>query len=221
MSEVRDLDAEARRVVYRVLASLFLYPDDERLLGISAAAPELRRRAEPLLDLASCRAWGRLLDEVTGLSGADAQRLRLRLRLREAYTMLFVSGARGRSCPPYESAHTAEPEQAGLVSAKLGGEYAAVGLRPADAGELPDHVAIELDFLSFLCGKENEAEEPATWMHRRRAFLDRHFLRWLPRFAHSLDEIAPDGIYGRAARIALAFAREDRATIGMPAAAIG
>jgi TorA maturation chaperone TorD/NAD-dependent dihydropyrimidine dehydrogenase PreA subunit len=55
------------------------------------------------------------------------------------------------------------------------------------AGELPDHAAVELEFLSFLAEREEEdAEQAQKWRSARRRFLKEHVNRWLPQVAQQL-----------------------------------
>ncbi|HKZ76040.1 MAG TPA: molecular chaperone TorD family protein, partial [Actinomycetota bacterium] len=203
--------AELRRTVYRVLAGLFLFPDRERLATLATAAPEVRRRTEPLRDLAFFPSWDALVGKLEGLSDGDVE------RLQEEYTALFVSGAHGRSCPPYESAYAGGPGlESGLIGADIEAVYASVGMGVVATGELPDHLAVELEFLSFLCGEEAGSADPSdgdAWRARQHAFLSKHLLRWLPTFVSGLRAVDPGGFYRGAAEAALEFAGHDKVLV--------
>ena len=55
------------------------------------------------------------------------------------------------------------------------------------AGELPDHAAVELEFLSFLAEQEEEdAGRAQKWRTARHRFLKEHAGRWLPDVGRSL-----------------------------------
>ena len=201
--------AEVRRTVYRVLSSLHLYPDEERIEALRDAAPALRDDGAALRELPGFAAWDRLLERIAGLADDEA------VSLAEEYTALFLSGARNRSSPPYESAHIASgPFDAGAIGAAVEIVYAEAGLAVGGAakGELPDHVAVELDFMSWLCGKETEAAAPSEeleWRARQRSFLDEHLLRWLPSFAAGVARAVPASFYLDVARAAQEFAEHD------------
>ncbi len=56
-------------------------------------------------------------------------------------------------------------------------------------GELPDHAAVELEFLSFLAEREEEdAGQAQQWRTARRRFLKDHVNRWLPQVARQLAQ---------------------------------
>lgn len=65
--------------------------------------------------------------------------------------------------------------------------YRQAGVEPA--GELPDHAAVELEFLSFLTEREEEdAGQAQQWRAVRRRFLKAHANRWLPQVARRLAQ---------------------------------
>jgi TorA maturation chaperone TorD len=200
--------AGARRVVYRTLAAVLLPPEEERLATLVIAAPELRRLTEPLEGSEPFPAWLEFVDRLAAFGQNDLE------RAGRDHTMLFQSGSPDRSVPPYESSHIAVPEfgQA-MVSAQVETCYRAAGLVMADVarGELPDHVAVELEFLAFLCGQEASAEEEmaARWRAEQRSFLEGHLLRWLGTFEARLKEVAPGSEPTRATSVARAFAQHD------------
>jgi ferredoxin len=56
------------------------------------------------------------------------------------------------------------------------------------SGELPDHAAVELEFLSFLAKREEEdAGQAQKWRAARRRFLKEHAGRWLPEMGRRLS----------------------------------
>ena len=65
--------------------------------------------------------------------------------------------------------------------------YAAEGLAP-DGHSLPDHVAVELEFMAHLARREAKAreqgdeEEALACLRQQEAFLGEHLGHWLPRF---------------------------------------
>lgn len=199
-----DALPDLRRTVYRVLASLFLEPSDERLAEAVTAVPELRSRLEPLGELTFFPMWEDLLQTLEGLTDEHVD------DIREEHAGLFVAGVRGRSCPPYESAYAPGGAlEAGAVASEIAATYLAVGLAPR-TGEEPDHLAVELEFLSFLCGEEAaSAPDSDAWRRLQRTFLDEHLLRWLPAFARDVRDTAPEGFYRRVAGAALRFVEDD------------
>ena len=135
--------------------------------------------------------------------------------MREDHTTLFVSGAKG-SCPPYASANSGPDADVGMIAASVDAAYRASGFVLDADGEAPDHVAVELDFLSALCAREAEAAtapEAEDRRQRQYAFLASHLLRWLPAFAGAVRSARPDGFYADATLVALRFAQHDLAVI--------
>lgn len=200
--------ANARRVVYRTLASLLLPPTEERVTRAVRAAPELRELTEPLEGFEPFAAWESLLSRLEQLEEGGTE------RLNREHTMLFLSGSPGLSVPPYESAHVKTPEfgQA-MLSAQVESCYRAAGLAMAEVagGELPDHLSAELEFLAFLCHREAESasEQAARWRAEQLAFLGQHLLRWVGVFETRLRVVAPDAMATHAVAVARSFAEHD------------
>lgn len=209
MAESPPDAAELRRIAYRALSALFLYPDDERLGGLAAAVAEIRRAIDLLGGSPFLSGWETVLERLGDLPEDEAE------ALRAEYTTLFIAGVKGRSCPPYESVHIgAGPYGSGSIGAAVEAVYAEAGLAVGGAaeGELPDHIAVELDFLSYLCGREAGAassNEALAWRRRQRKFLEEHLLRWLPAFEQGLAATMPEGFYRKVARAAREFAEHD------------
>lgn len=67
--------------------------------------------------------------------------------------------------------------------------------------EVPDHVAVELEFLYLLILKQNEAaraghdEVLASWAHLRGMFLERHLGAWVGRFTQAVKDGAQTAFY--------------------------
>ena len=65
-------------------------------------------------------------------------------------------------------------------------QYRRAGLELS--GELPDHAAVELEFLSFLARREEEdAGQAQKWRAARHRFLKEHAGRWLPEVGRRLS----------------------------------
>jgi TorA maturation chaperone TorD len=76
-------------------------------------------------------------------------------------------------------------------------------------------VAVELEFMSFLCAQEAEAWEAEDirqarqFLKTERRFLKAHLNRWFPQFAGRVKELSPDGVFATATRAAAAFIVHD------------
>ncbi len=207
-----------REATYRLLSQTFLRPDEERARAVAEAARALRQEgATSLARFAFFGEWSRLLRFLE-----DFVERRIEDIQRE-YVSLFVANSRGLPCPPYESVYR-EPagRPTGWLLAQVEGEYAAAGLAPSpDLGELPDHVAVEMEFMAVLCGRETQAWEERNLaqgvdaLRRQAAFLDRHLALWLPAFARELVAADSGGAYAVVAEAAEALISYDRDLLGM------
>lgn len=79
--------------------------------------------------------------------------------------------------------------------------------------EMPDHVAVELEFLYLLIFKQNEAaragfdEVFASWAHLQHMFLERHLGAWIGRFAEATRRGAQTAFYRDLAALTERFVR--------------
>jgi len=102
--------------------------------------------------------WERFLQRVVSIEGGFDD-------LRGSYLGLFGGGSAREPVSLCESAYL-EPEAAGCgrTLSELEGEYSRSGLATAPEGMSPD-VAVELDYLGFLCRREEQAwsaEDPRS-----------------------------------------------------------
>jgi TorA maturation chaperone TorD len=198
----------AFHAAYRVLSTLFLPPEQNRLATVVTAVPELRSIVWPLSNLSCGPAFDRVLKELERLEDEDVE------RLGSDHAALFLSGSRDHAVQPYESWHVgvdgyAQP----AASAELSARYRAAGLAVGIAGELPDHIAVELEFCAYLCHQEGDAgtrEERQRWQRERRTFLIEHPLRWFAAFEDALQASMARSLYVGFARAARAVAADDR-----------
>ncbi len=209
---MKDLEALlARSILLRWGARLFLYPDEALTddLGSGRAAAQLTAA------LAALDADPPLSEAVDALFAALRTPSRDDVGLAEEYTFLFE---RDVHCPLYEASYR---EERSLVFthdlAEISGFYGAFGVQVSlTHPDRPDHLSLELDFLSFLYAKQAYAVEQG-WKRRgvltskaRERFLQEHLAEWLPRFTDRLDQHARLGFYPAAARLAQAVLDSDR-----------
>ena len=91
------------------------------------------------------------------------------------------------------------------------------------AGELPDHVATELEFMHFLAFKEltalRRAEDPSSYRHAQHDFLERQLISWLPDLETRLSGLEPAPFYAALIMLTNAFTRGEHAYLRNGAAA--
>jgi DMSO reductase family type II enzyme chaperone len=181
------------QILYRLFAWLFLYPDADRL-------EILRQGAEEILALEPL--WGTEI-----YAGWLKKVLKYLIRLDENATNELINEHNRLFlikplAPAYESIYIAPQGQArGWIAAQVERIYARFNLAMADLNELPDHLAVELEFLSFLCGEQAgafEAGDTAQVQAYRRAqedFLEQHLRRWVPLFHQRISQWEAEGFY--------------------------
>jgi DMSO reductase family type II enzyme chaperone len=199
--------------VYRLFSSLFLYPSGDRLATLRAAAEELLHEHGlwPTLDFAE--SWYGLLNVMARLDEESTA------TIEEEYVRLFLVNP---NAPPYESVYR-DPDghTRGLIAVQLAREYAEAGLALAPSmKEPPDHIAVELEFMSFLCDLEaqkseaNAQEECSRALERQHVFLRQHLGHWFPIFAQRVREAAPEKLYGAVIEVVDAFIGYDLEVLG-------
>ncbi len=170
--------------------------------------------------------WSRpVADEVATWSGAAPAETEVRRRmpagsaamlnsgrgdgagLLDEYERLFV-GPGPVPCPPYESFWREDVpidirrSLMGPCTAELRQLYGALGLELAPAsGEMPDHIAVELEALAYA------ASSPATYGPARTLFSE-HLRRWLPRLCRAVAHETESTFYRDLAETTMAWTGE-------------
>lgn len=107
------------------------------------------------------------------------------------YLAAFELG-RGKSpVPLFEGMHRGDLGREGILEDLLRFyEFFDVKLSEIDR-EYPDHLVTELEFLAWLCLREQAAEQKGgdaeSFRRAARDFLDRHLAAWLPTFRRKLE----------------------------------
>jgi DMSO reductase family type II enzyme chaperone len=218
MAETGDVkagvqEALGRSAIYRLVA-----------LGFAPPGPEL-------LDFFTDRFGSRLIDAVSLLPGhgrpelAEAvEELRGTMsdlgEIEGEYNRLFRTTL---VCTPYETEY--DPMRSvrkGQVLADVLGFYTAFGLRPAEeTRELPDHLGVELEFMSLLLQKEAYArlndwsDKIDVCTDAQRKFLSDHLGAWAFAFCNRLEETARPAFYRALARLLRKFMAHEIRSCGL------
>lgn len=201
-----------RQEVYRALALVLLPPEPGRRDKLIALVREIQAAEPTLATFAFFVPLRRMLDAARDAPAAA---------VAAEHARLFGHGVPdGARCPPYEARYLggARPDEAaGFVIAQLEHVHRRFGLRVAPSGtRRPDHVAVELEVMAFLC-----AHEGAAWMRaslddgihllgEEHAFLQLHLGAWAGPFAADLRASARDPLFTATADALDAFVRHDR-----------
>jgi len=133
--------------------------------------------------------------------------------LAEEYASLFVVSGGIR---PYESARLK-----GLLCQEPASDvedfYRRCGLTiREDFRILPDHIGMELEFMSHLTAMESDAwkngdERAATeWSERQREFFESHISTWVFDFLNDLEQLSSHPFYREAGRLTKRFLELER-----------
>jgi TorA maturation chaperone TorD len=201
------LGAAAR---WRLLSLGFMSPTEPIVRELEALAHSLREHdGAPDLD--------HLLQAIRDES-SDA--------LAAQYHWLFDGPVR---VSPYEGGHLSDPVRQGRVLADIAAFYRACGAEAhGPAGERPDHVGCELEFLAFLelkrLGALEDGDEDAALLLESMAtsFLRDHAGRWLPAFFADIRKTAPERpVYRALAGLGERFLRTELERRGVECVPLG
>ena len=187
--------AAARSHVYGLLARAFDFPTP------SLASASLGD------DLASAAAHLPFELPALGELGAAGAGRRDYPSLEHDYLRLFEVGAGTPFCPLYEGSHRAGRMK---IMEELVRFYEHFGLQ-AGAGDRPDHLCTELEFMHYLAFKQAAGGVAGAELTLAQAdFLGRRLCRWLPRLRDRAAAAAePSLFYGALLDFAGEFCRRD------------
>jgi TorA maturation chaperone TorD len=195
-------ERRSRQAAIRGLARGFSYPDaqwvDTLLSGLWPKA-----LAEVLESMSlSIEGMRKAVAELPKEPAAALQALQVE------YTHLFINAIPHVPVPPYASAYVGqgmlmnEPAEAALRA------YRHAGLDLAeDYHDLPDHLAVELEFLSWLeeraieAYEERNGERAQVWTEQKETFLSQQVQPWLPEFCWRVEEAARIPFYPELAKL--------------------
>lgn len=199
-----DCITATREDVYRLLAACY-YPPSAELIEESCCAT-----LATLLESVAPDAAQHTGDATAalGVSTLDA--------LAVEHARLFI-GPFQLVAPPYGSIYLDEAKTVmGDSTARVAAFYNTCGLQLADDfHELPDHFAVELEFMSYLAFKQREAEvsgdkdEMTRVVSLQREFLDRFLMPWLEPFTSAIITDGEAPFYQALARCTAAFIKAD------------
>jgi TorA maturation chaperone TorD len=128
--------------------------------------------------------------------------------LEREYTRLFVNAYPGVVAPPYSSVYLDKDRLVwGPSTSEVVKLYMAAGLGIAqDFHDIPDHIAAELEFASYLISMQPKRETDRTSATEALArieirFLVKHLFKWAPAFFRHVSESSAKTFYGAMAEM--------------------
>ncbi len=152
------------------------------------------------------------------LKGSDLERAAADLAAE--YAGLFLN-AGDHSVFPYESVYTS-PERLLMQKARddVLRDYIQQGLgKSVSYNEPEDHLATELEFMSFLCEKTvkalqiDDGEQGIACLQKQVEFLEQHLLVWCPGFCSDMMAASTSDFYRGIALLTRNFLQSERETI--------
>lgn len=210
--------ASARGRFYRLLAAGFSPPAPAAVRRLARAVGGLPPRELALGATPGDGPWSSLAGSLSEWSGRSPPEVAG--ELMPEYQRLFVGPYRVEA-PPYESCYRG-PGRAvmGEAAVEVLRSYAEAGvaLHP-EVRDLPDHIALELEFLAHLAAAEvghwrrRERSRLAACLEREERFLGEHLLRWIAPFAARVAAATRRPFYPALAAAAAAYATADRGLV--------
>lgn len=206
----------ARSRIYNILSLCFTYPDEGNYSWLSEG-DWLSGLRELLTLLADEHFDGHLNDlEDASCGGGKA----LQLEMAREYTRLFINAFPHVIAPPYGSVYL---EKDGRVFGKTTASVlrffndAGFDLKE-DLGDLPDHIAHELEFMGILAGQESKASgaEKIRLEEIQLDFLSRFMIPWAPAFCKIVMEQSQVPFYRVLADLTQEFISFEKNYLGVP-----
>lgn len=129
-----------------------------------------------------------------------------------AKTFLGAGSAQGAAAFPYESVYTS-PKHVMMQDAwnQVCEIYESKGLERNEESQelLEDHIAVELDFMAFLCDETSRFTETLAGLEEQKEFLNRHLLNWVPEFCLDIKAHADTEFYRMVGQLTTGFLQLD------------
>lgn len=193
LSHVKAEGAASRSIIYGALSAAFRQPREAHRQVLAVV-----NKVIPTLNFPQWESLATLMNAVLDRLGSSGMFLILEVE----YNRLFV-GPNPPRVYPYESMYQ-EPGGSimGEAALRVLSAYAQEGLCPGDMEkDLPDHVAMELEFLAYLCSREAAAlegkneEKVFHYVNRQRDFIRHHLALWVSPFCRRILRETQEDFY--------------------------
>lgn len=213
--EFRQL-AQSRSKFYGFLSSLYVrIPNDEfgaTLFGdkLQSFLPSVASSSEVPVEM---KEGMRMIQEFAQQT-KDSPRSKLKEELGVDWTRLLRGLKPGYGPPPpYEPVYSESSQQdEGLTIGDVLKTYREAGVDISEkAGERPDYIGVELDFMRYLTEKETKGwsqsahTEGVKYLKMEENFLTKHLTQWIPKFCDKMLTEARTDFYQGVARLTKGF----------------
>lgn len=195
--------ALARADIYRFLSLAFAYPERDHMESLR----DLSMDIEEAIDLLPYDIKDDFMSLRSAIKDMDID------ALEPEYTEMFMTRMH---CSPVEASYGMKGFNRPNILGDISGFYKAFGFSLSDkAGLTHDHIAVELEFMSFLALKEAYAIEQGMdenldiCVSAKKKFLDEHLGMWAGTFTKNLEMRTNEEFYRRLALMASRFVDEE------------
>jgi TorA maturation chaperone TorD len=202
----------ARALVYRFLSRCFSHPDRELLELFDSARVEEFLQNWRYLGLGTSESVTRAADWLTKWPSPETALL----ELQKEYTRLFITAYPRVVAPPYSSVYLGKKRTVwGESTSTVAKLYEAAGLGMGENfHDIPDHIAAELEFASYLIVEQRKQQQSDLDNARKlldieRKFLTEHLSQWAPAFFSRVAECSRLPFYSEMALLARRFIEAD------------
>jgi len=211
VSELEAIEAGERERTYSFLASLCLKPPSDSLISMIKDGSILSVFQD------NDEGCGKGISSPYGLSEFVRQADNmdnLKDELEAEHTALFVLPS---DVLPHEAVYLDRDKRlGGRVTISVGQFYEKAGANIQEGcTQMPDHLGMELEFMSFLCKIERESwerteiESLQKCVELQKAFLEEHLLKWGYQCCEKLIEKATYGFYKAVASFIMKFMKSE------------
>ena len=181
--------AQLRSTIYRSLSHLYGRRDESTDLFSEEIYVDLASQIRKLRSSDRIAHVSSLLEDFFAKQHEENPRLSDKLWVERTRLLVGVQPSQGPN-PPYESLYR-EGVLMGTSTEQVISSYLEADFK-SNIRDLPDHISIEFDFMSFLCHKEstllsargNDSLEKIRKFQSD--FLERHILAWIPSYCDVL-----------------------------------
>ncbi|MEA3467086.1 MAG: molecular chaperone TorD family protein, partial [Thermodesulfobacteriota bacterium] len=187
---------QARYIIYKLLSLAYLYPGDIDWNTFICESPGILGEAAGVLSL-----------DITAET-ATLSRLSNSLDLEQIcceHTMLFINNPNSYSIAPYESVYL-EDTIMGRCTRLVREQYEQCGLSVDQKHSylLPDHIALELDFMAYLI-EEKSMQSGSFSLNTQNRFFTDHLGQWMGRFLTDVRSVEVHSYFLSLATVADTF----------------
>lgn len=176
----RDL-LEARLLLYRLLAALYRYPlTHEKLSALANVAIQG--------DSSITQTLQDLQETLVGMEDAFIERLNVEMTR-------LLEGPGITPAVPYASYYLHDKQLMGPAAQAARRLYLEWGVEPEQGNVLPDHIALELGFLSFLAEQSLSDDRREDALRVSLVFLSENLKPWLRLFCAAIENAAQESFF--------------------------